>query len=52
MPGKQPEQMPALDPREEFAEALRSMSFLVEDGHPVMDGKPLEIKNYPFHADS
>ena len=43
MPGKQPEQMPALDPREEFAEALRSMSFLVEDGHPVMDGKPHRI---------
>ncbi len=44
MPGKQPEQMPALDPREEFAEALRSMSFLVEDGHPVMDGKPHRIQ--------
>lgn len=44
MPGRQPEQMPALDPREEFAEALRSMSFLVEDGHPVMDGKPHRIQ--------
>ncbi len=44
MPGRQPEQMPAPDPREEFAEAMRSMSFVVEGEHPVMDGKPHRIQ--------
>ena len=43
MPGKQPEQMPAVDPREEFAEALRSMNFVVGGEHPVMDGKAHRI---------
>ncbi len=44
MPGRQPEQMPAPDPREEFAEAMRSMNFVVEGEHPVMDGKPHRIQ--------
>lgn len=43
LPGKQPEQIPAVDPREEFAEALRSMNFVVEGEHPVMDGKSHRI---------
>ena len=30
---------PALSPMDEFADAMRSLGFLVEDGHPVMDGK-------------
>lgn len=33
------EQAPALDPRQEFAQALGQMGFVLEDGHPVMDGK-------------
>lgn len=36
---RQPEQTPAPDPRHEFAQALRQMGFVLEDGHPVMDGK-------------
>lgn len=42
MPG-QTEQSPAMSPREEFAEALRSLGCHVEGEHPVMDGKPHRI---------
>lgn len=33
------EQAPALDPRQEFAQALEQMGFVLKDGHPVMNGK-------------
>ena len=43
---RQPEQTPALDPRQEFAQTLRQMGFVVDGEHPIMDGKshraPLE----------
>ena len=32
------EQLPAMTPREEFAEALRSVGCIVEGEHPLMDG--------------
>lgn len=32
------EQAPSMSPREEFADAMRSLGFLVEREHPVMDG--------------
>lgn len=37
------QQAPAITPREEFAEALRSLGCLVTGEHPVMDGKPHRI---------
>lgn len=43
MPGNQPEQMPAMPPREEFAEALRGMGCHVDGDHPIMDGKTHRI---------
>lgn len=33
------EQSPALDVREEFADAMRSVGLVVRDAHPIMDGK-------------
>lgn len=35
----QGEQGPAMTPREEFADALRSIGFVVGGEHPIMDGK-------------
>lgn len=35
----QGEQDPAMTPREEFADALRSIGFVVSGEHPIMDGK-------------
>lgn len=43
MPGNQPEQAPAMTPREEFAEALRGIGCHVEGEHPIMDGKTHRI---------
>lgn len=39
----QSEQSPAMTPIEEFGEALKTLGFVVEDGHPVMDSKPHRI---------
>ena len=36
------EQLPAMTPREEFAEALRSVGCIVEGEHPLMDGGHIE----------
>lgn len=43
MPGNQPEQSPAMTPREEFVEALRGMGCQVDGEHPIMDGKTHRI---------
>jgi len=37
------QQAPAMNPREEFADALRSMGCNVTDEHPIMDGKKHRI---------
>lgn len=37
------QQDPAMTPREEFAEAMRSLDILVEGEHPIMDGKKHRI---------
>lgn len=42
-PNSQAEQMPALSPREEFAQALRALGCTVEGEHPVMDGQTHRI---------
>lgn len=39
----QGEQSPAMTPQEEFGSFLRSLDFIVEDGHPIMDGKSHRI---------
>lgn len=39
LPGKVEEQAPAMPPREEFAETLRSIGCRVEGDHPIMDGQ-------------
>lgn len=38
-----PQQDPAITPREEFAEALRSLGCVVSNEHPIMDGKTHRI---------
>lgn len=38
------EQLPAMTPREEFAEALRSVGCIVEGEHPLMDGAAHRIR--------
>lgn len=38
------EQLPAMTPREEFAEALRSVGCIVEGEHPLMDGVAHRIR--------
>lgn len=38
------EQLPAMTPREEFAEALRGIGCVVEGTHPIMDGAAHRIK--------
>ena len=38
------EQLPAMTPREEFAEALRSVECIVEGEHPLMDGAAHRIR--------
>ncbi|WP_302978415.1 DUF5710 domain-containing protein [Bilophila wadsworthia] len=38
------EQLPAMTPREEFAEALRSVGCIVEGAHPLMDGAAHRIR--------
>lgn len=38
------QQDPAMTPREEFADALRSMQCVVEGEHPIMDGQRHRIK--------
>lgn len=38
------QQDPAMTPREEFAEALRSMQCVVDGEHPIMDGQRHRIK--------
>ena len=38
------EQLPAMTPREEFAEALRSVGCIVEGVHPLMDGAAHRIR--------
>lgn len=37
------QQSPAMTPKEEFAEALRSLGCIVDGAHPVMDGKKHRI---------
>jgi len=37
------QQMPAMTPREEFAEALRNLGCIVDGEHPHMDGQPHRI---------
>ena len=37
------QQMPALSPREEFSEMLKSMGCLLSEGHPIMDGNKHRI---------
>lgn len=38
------QQSPAISPMEEFADAMRSIDFIVADGHPIMDGKKHRIE--------
>lgn len=42
-PNRQAEQMPALSPREDFAQALQALGCTVEGEHPVMDGQTHRI---------
>jgi putative DNA primase/helicase len=37
------EQSPAMTPQEEFGSFLRSLDFIIEDGHPIMDGKSRRV---------
>lgn len=41
--GKAAEQSPAMTPVEEFSNFLRAHDFIIEDGHPIMDGKSHRI---------
>ncbi len=39
-----PEQVPSMNPREEFSDVLKSMGCVVDGKHPVMDGTKQRIK--------
>ena len=46
------EQFPAMTPREEFAEALRSVGCIVEGEHPLMDGAAHRIRTEGDRAEA
>lgn len=43
LPDRRPEQVPAMSPREEFAEVLRKLNCTVEGEHPIIDGQTHRI---------